>query len=244
MHQSYNQQHIQNQIQQKLQHHSRQQSPYEYQSQSPNTMVVLNNKKLTPKPNSPVLTNLNDSNLKESRTTKPLFDDDLLVIERSNRELELRLSSTKLQSESSPNGKSNKNKAIRFTLPSNHKHHRSAVVVDTIHNNNGIGDIIYEEMDDDKISKLSRRPLSDCFSTNDDASSSKNSIPQSFPSISDIPSIAELNGNPQFKSLTAQKLMSGLSFNSVDTLLEVNAAAEARCIKLNESTETIDFGVI
>ena len=46
-----------------------------------------------------------------------------------------------------------------------------------------------------------------------------------------------------FKSLTAQKLMAGLSFNSIDTLLEVNAAAEART-KLNESTETIDFGVI
>jgi len=37
--------------------------------------------------------------------------------------------------------------------------------------------------------------------------------------------------------------MSGLSFNSIDTLLEVNAAAEARS-KHNESTETIDFGVI
>ena len=32
--------------------------------------------------------------------------------------------------------------------------------------------------------------------------------------------------NLEFKSLTAQKLMAGLSFNSVDTLLEVNAAAE------------------
>ena len=37
--------------------------------------------------------------------------------------------------------------------------------------------------------------------------------------------------------------MAGLSFNSIDTLLEVNAAAEARN-KLNESTETVDFGVI
>ena len=37
--------------------------------------------------------------------------------------------------------------------------------------------------------------------------------------------------------------MAGLSFNSIDTLLEVNAAAEARS-KLNESTETVDFGII
>jgi hypothetical protein len=66
------------------------------------------------------------------------------------------------------------------------------------------------------------------------------STPQSFPSIGDLPAAAELTS---FKSLTAQKLMSGLSFNSIDTLLEVNAAAEARS-KHNESTETIDFGVI
>jgi hypothetical protein len=193
---------------------------------------------------SPGQPNLNDSNSLESRTTRPPFEDDLLVIERSNRELELRLSSSKLQNnnhESSPAGRGNKNRAIRFTLPSNHKN-RSAVVVDTIHNNNGIGDIIYEEMDDEKTPKLGR-PLSECFPSSDDLALSKNSTPQSFPSISDIPSIAELNGNPQFKSLTAQKLMSGLSFNSVDTLLEVNAAADARR-KLNDSTETIDFGVI
>ncbi len=70
-------------------------------------------------------------------------------------------------------------------------------------------------------------------------------------------------GNLEFKSLTAQKLMAGLSFNSIDTLLEVNAAAEARSrgggnpsnavvgnggpvsnVIMNQSTETVDFGVI
>ena len=61
----------------------------------------------------------------------------------------------------------------------------------------------------------------------------------SYPSLSDL-SIADLSS---FKSLTAQNLMAGLSFNSIDTLLEVNAAAEARS-KLNESTETVDFGII
>ena len=39
----------------------------------------------------------NDSLALESKTTKPLFNDDLLVIERSNRELELRLSASKQQ---------------------------------------------------------------------------------------------------------------------------------------------------
>ena len=65
------------------------------------------------------------------------------------------------------------------------------------------------------------------------------SVAPSYPSLSDL-SIADLSS---FKSLTAQKLMAGLSFNSIDTLLEVNAAAEARS-KLNESTETVDFGII
>ena len=68
-----------------------------------------------------------------------------------------------------------------------------------------------------------------------------------FPSLSDLSTVNH-DADVNFKSLTAQKLMAGLSFNSIDTLLEVNAAAEART-KLNESTETIpthsvDFGVI
>ena len=64
---------------------------------------------------------------------------------------------------------------------------------------------------------------------------------QTFPSISDL-TMADISAN-NFKSLTAQKLMAGLSFNSIDTLIEVNAVAEARK-NLNESTETVDFGVI
>ena len=68
-----------------------------------------------------------------------------------------------------------------------------------------------------------------------------------IPSFSDLSTVNH-DADVNFKSLTAQKLMAGLSFNSIDTLLEVNAAAEART-KLNESTETIpthsvDFGVI
>ena len=46
--------------------------------------------------------------------------------------------------------------------------------------------------------------------------------------------------------LTARKLMAGLSISSIDTLLEVNAAHDSnpKLSILNESTETIDFGVI
>ena len=73
------------------------------------------------------------------------------------------------------------------------------------------------------------------------------------PSLSDLGSIADLSAN--FKSLTARKLMAGLSISRIDTLLEVNAAAadngnngggggNARRHNLDESTETIDFGVI
>jgi hypothetical protein len=156
----------------------------------------------------------------------------------------------KLKNEDSPSGKAVKNRAIRFTLPSNAKN-RSSVVVDTIHNNNnnggaGFADVIYEECSHadevERIKSKISRPLSECFSASQDNLDVKSS-PQSFPSIGDLPSAADLSEKATFKSLTAQKLMSGLSFNSIDTLLEVNAAAEARS-KHNESTETIDFGVI
>lgn len=295
----------------------------------------------------------NDSLVLESRTTKPLFNDDLVVIERSNRELELRLAASKQhqqhiqqqhlyhqqhqeqlyqtqkqlnnqlqqeqqyqtqkqlnnqfqqeqqyqqhreqlyqqqyqrekqmqqqqeqqqehvqkqqkeqqeqqmkeqkedqlnRKEDSPAAKSGKPRNIRFTLPSSSQKNRSAIVIDTIHNNNigGFADVIYEECShSDEVErikkKISSRPLSECFSASqDNLGDEKSSTPQSFPSIGDLPSLSELSGNATFKSLTAQKLMSGISFNSVDTLLEVNLAAEARN-KHNESTETIDFGVI
>ena len=73
-------------------------------------------------------------------------------------------------------------------------------------------------------------------------SASSPSAAPSYPSLSDLSVVNDV-GCSNFKSLTAQKLMAGLSFNSIDTLLEVNAAAEARN-KLNESTETVNFGVI
>jgi hypothetical protein len=155
----------------------------------------------------------NDSIALESRTTKPLFSDDLVVIERSNRELELKLTPQKpqdphtlrqipdpyhsghrqqepLQSKESkpstpsqpPAAKDVRNvknedspstgkvvKNLRFNLPVSQKP-RSAVV-DTIHNNNGLGyaDVIYEEFSHaDELerikSKISVRPLSECYS--------------------------------------------------------------------------------
>ena len=74
-----------------------------------------------------------------------------------------------------------------------------------------------------------------------DSNTEASSVAPSYPSLNDL-TISDI-AVTSFKSLTAQKLMAGLSFNSIDTLLEVNAAAEARH-KLNESTETVDFGVI
>ena len=75
--------------------------------------------------------------------------------------------------------------------------------------------------------------------------------------MSDLPGLSDVDlSSSGFKSLTAQKLMAGLSFNSIDTLLEVNAAAEGRAatgggdvaaaanVIMNQSTETVDFGVI
>jgi hypothetical protein len=301
---------------------------------------LVNNNTMNSNNNSTTVTSSssNDSLALESKTTKPLFNDDLLVIERSNRELELRLSVSKQQqqqlyqqqqhqeqlyqqeqqeqlyeqhkqlynqqqeqkyqlhlqqqeqlyqqqqkyqqqqehlyqqqlhekhyqqqeqlllqkqplkdtpnkNENSPSAKPVKNRAIRFTLPASQKN-RNAIVIDTIHNNNGSGfaDVIYEETSQtDEVERIKTkisRPLSECFSASQDNLDVR--APQSFPSIGDLHSLEELSGSATFKSLTAQKLMSGISFNSIDTLLEVNAAAEARS-KHNESTETIDFGVI
>ena len=88
------------------------------------------------------------------------------------------------------------------------------------------------------------------------------------PDLSDLGSIADLSA--KFTSLTAKKLMAGISIGSIDTLIEValviktvifiifqvNAAANNNNNKIrsnhsvnrdnlfNESTETVDFGVI
>jgi len=71
------------------------------------------------------------------------------------------------------------------------------------------------------------------------------------PDLSELGSIADLSG--KFTSLTAKKLMAGISIGSIDTLIEVNDAANNNSNKMynknrdgqfNESTETVDFGVI
>ena len=156
----------------------------------------------------------------ESATTKPLFDDTLVVIERSNSELEKKLSNAGdlVHSE----------RAVVHRILAQGPPHNAARTVDTIHNNRNLlshEEIIYEVGSSEPSTE---KPT-------------QKEIAPSYPSISDLSIVNEVGTN--FKSLTAQKLMAGLSFNSIDTLLEVNAAAEART-KLNESTETIDFGVI
>ena len=114
--------------------------------------------------------------------------------------------------------------------------------VDTIHNRLS-QEVIYEVPDSASESGGVEPSVTTVanITNNDEDPSSTSSDVQTFPSISDL-TMADISTS-NFKSLTAQKLMAGLSFNSIDTLLEVNAAAEART-KLNESTETIDFGVI
>jgi hypothetical protein len=172
-------------------------------------------------------------------------DDTLAVIEQSNNELEQKLNNggtpEKLKQPPLPN-------LMRPPIFNGGRHpHR---VIDTIHNNkNSLAqEVIYEVEAVNTTLPNGGSPLLRSSSqstlkhprpnsTHDQGSS----VAPSFPSISDL-SISDI-GWTSFKSLTAQKLMAGLSFNSVDTLLEVNAAAEARH-KLNESTETIDFGVI
>ena len=155
-----------------------------------------------------------------SPTTRPrnnLFDETLVVIEKSNEELESKL--------------------IRSPPKKNKR-----PVVDTIHNNrnNLSTEVIYEVEPEDGNSK----PISRASSQSTIKNSS--SVAPSFPSIGDLTAAPDVGSN--FKSLTAQKLMAGLSFNSIDTLLEVNAAADARFdphgIRMDESAETIDFGVI
>ena len=138
-----------------------------------------------------------------------LYDDTLIVIEKSNQELELRLDSA--------------------DKPYNNRTQLSKNRVDTIHNNRHLDqEVIYE----DGLSDLSR--------SSSQSTLKPDSVPD-HPSLSDLGSIADLSA--RFQSLTARKLMAGLSISSIDTLLEVNAAAE-KMEKLDESTETIDFGVI
>ncbi|XP_071536553.1 uncharacterized protein ko isoform X2 [Panulirus ornatus] len=60
-------------------------------------------------------------------------------------------------------------------------------------------------------------------------------------SLSTYPSLSELNIN--FSSLAAQKILCGASINSIDTLMEVNLAAE-KCKKHSESVTSTDFGFV
>ena len=133
-----------------------------------------------------------------------LYDDSLVVIEKSNQELEQRLGRR----------------------------------VDTIHNARlADQEIILEETSSD----ISRS--SSVSTLKPDNQPDQANLPD-HPSLADLGSIADLSA--KFQSLTARKLMAGLSISSIDTLLEVNAANEHhnKLSILNESTETIDFGVI
>ena len=157
-----------------------------------------------------------------------LYDDTLAVIERSNQELEQRLGGARHHAADKPEK-------------------RTFRAVDTIHNNRHVMDpeVIFEESS--AASDLSR---------SSSVSTLKPDYPQlppgpgpgaalpDHPSLADMGSIADLSG--KFQSLTARKLMAGLSISSIDTLLEVNTAHDNhhKLSILNESTETIDFGVI
>ena len=142
-----------------------------------------------------------------------LYDDTLMVIEKSNQDLEQRL-------------------AVRQQADKSQRRTPPTIRIDTIHNNRHLDqEIIFEEGSD-----LSR-------------SSSVSTLKPDYhplpdhPSLADMGSIADLSA--KFQSLTARKLMAGLSISSIDTLLEVNAANDGHKLSiLNESTETIDFGVI
>ena len=163
-----------------------------------------------------------------------LYDDTLVVIEASNQELERRLDRSHLtSSNTSPHH------LTTNTLHHNH-HHRP---VDTIHNNRHLDqEVIYEDnASSTNLSDLSRSSSASTLKPEDLHLHSSLNMPD-HPSLSDLGSIADLSG--KFQSLTARKLMAGLSISSIDTLLEVNAAADSKLDKLDESTETVDFGVI
>ena len=110
---------------------------------------------------------------------------------------------------------------------------RPVARVDTIHNNCHLEqEVIYEESMSDLSRSSSVSTLKPDWGSPD------------HPSLADLGSIADLSA--KFQSLTARKLMAGLSISSIDTLLEVNSDERnnGKLSILNESTETIDFGVI
>jgi len=210
---------------------------------------------------------------------RAVYDDTLMVIEKSNQELEQKLNhveklnpvATTTASSSSelhqPNNTTTSSSSSTTSI-SNTSSRPSLVrphivtnglgrnrIVDTIHNNkNSLAqEVIYEVESSSTTSPMTTANLTTLVRSNShvklqqqqqqpqDSNTEASSVAPSYPSLNDL-TISDI-AVTSFKSLTAQKLMAGLSFNSIDTLLEVNAAAEARH-KLNESTETVDFGVI
>ena len=118
------------------------------------------------------------------------------------------------------------------------RNNRTTLPVDTIHNNR----LMINNQDSSLYGSI-LPTMDNNLSRSSSASTLKPDAPD-HPSLSDLGSIADLSAN--FKSLTARKLMAGLSISSIDTLLEVNTAHDNhhKLSILNESTETIDFGVI
>ena len=155
-----------------------------------------------------------------------LYDDTLAGIERSNQELEQRLGTRRTGE-----------KATKRTPLSPLSPHAR---VDTIHNTRHLDpEIIFEEGSDMGSRSSSVSTLKPDYHPH--GGGQGDHLPD-HPSLADMGSIADLSG--KFQSLTARKLMAGLSISSIDTLLEVNTAHENKLSILNESTETIDFGVI
>ncbi|QQP31702.1 Putative LOC100650169 [Caligus rogercresseyi] len=204
---------------------------------------------------SPKSSSCSSSSGPSSMESQPhLYNKTLVVIEKSNSDLEHTLQS-RVYNGCGGNA---------TTTPNNCS--QPPPRIDTIHNNRNLTqEVIYEVeslLGDDEErcrgghekdvcteeetifvpSKLSS--ASSSFSkplSSPPLQTSASSASVEYPSVTDL-SMKDIS-NQSFKSLTAQKLMAGLSFNSIDTLLEVNAAAEVRN-RINESTETIDFGVI
>ena len=153
-----------------------------------------------------------------------LYDDTLAGIERSNQELEQRLGTQR-------------------QLEKSHKRNVQPRV-DTIHNiQHHPPEIIFEEGSDMGSRSSSVSTLKPDYTPHGPLRvGGPDDLLPDHPSLADMGSIADLSG--KFQSLTARKLMAGLSISSIDTLLEVNTAHENKLSILNESTETIDFGVI
>lgn len=146
-------------------------------------------------------------------------------------------------SPSSPSGPSSIESVIDSNAASDYSHKISERT----------GDQTLDTLNDTKVYFTSNRHLlninhsvvpKDQLSDLSRSSSVSTLKPQDHPSLSDLGSITDLS--TKFQSLTARKMMAGLSTGSIDTLVEINAAHEKHenIDSHNESTETIDFGII